>query len=156
MARLTDQRGQAIPLVLGVIAVLVAGIAGTAVIGATRVAAGGARLAADLAALSAGRALLDGIPRAMVDPWNIRRRLTSIADAAAGRSATASGAQVVSVRLLEGDPVPTQVEVRVRRAAPMGLWATATARAGLLAVASVPADGPVGWATGGGYSGPLM
>ncbi|MBJ7366677.1 MAG: hypothetical protein JHC53_08800, partial [Thermoleophilia bacterium] len=63
MARLTDQRGQAVPLVLGVIAVLVAGIAGTAVIGATRVAAGGARLAADLAALSAGRALLDGIPR---------------------------------------------------------------------------------------------
>ena len=156
MARLTDQRGQAIPLVLGVIAVLVAGIAGTAVIGATRVAAGGARLAADLAALSAGRALLDGIPRAMVDPWNIRRRLTSIADGAAGRSATASGAHVVSVQLLEGDPVPTQVEVRVRRAAPMGLWVTATARAGLLAVASAPADSPVGWATGGGYSGPLM
>ena len=156
MARFTDQRGQAIPLVLGVIAVLVAGIAGTAVIGATRVAAGGARLAADLAALSAGRALLDGIPRAMVDPWEIRRRLTSVAGDAAGRSARGSGAQVVSVRLLEGDPVPTQVEVRVRRAAPMGLWATATARAGLSAVASVPADGPVGWATGGGYSGPLM
>jgi len=150
------ERGQAMPLVLAAMALVVAALAGAVVLAATRVAAGGARVAADLAALSAGRALLDALPGTMVDPWDLRRRLLAVSDDAARRSATASGAHVVSVQLVPGGAVPTEVQVRVRRPAPMGLTVTATARAGIAASASMGDDGPVGWATGGGYSGPLV
>ena len=51
-------------MVIAVAAVVVAAALGLGAFGALRVASGGARLAADLAALSAGRALLDSIPLA--------------------------------------------------------------------------------------------
>lgn len=156
MRRIRDERGQAMPLVIAAIAVVVAVLGGVFALAATRVAAGGARLAADLAAMSAGRALLDALPSAFADPWGLRNRLQDLTREAAQKAARGTGAQVVTVRLLAGDPVPTEVEVRVRRPAPMGLSVTATARAGIAAAAGMPADGPVGWATGGGYSGPLV
>lgn len=154
--RLGGQRGQALPLVLAAAALVVSCTLGLAAMGAMHVARGGARLAADLAALSAGRALLDALPDALADPWDIRGRLTQAVGDAARMSAVASGAQVSEVRLLSGDPVPTQVEVRVTRSAPMGLSVTATARVGLAASAREAVDGPTGWATGGGYTGPVV
>ena len=156
MRTANGERGQAMPLVLAAVALVVAAMTGAVVLAATRIAQGGARVAADLAALSAGRAMLDALPGAMVDPWDLRRRLLAVSDDAARRSATASGAHVVSVQLVPGGAVPTEVQVRVRRPAPMGLTVTATARAGIAASASMGDEGPVGWATGGGYSGPLV
>ena len=144
------------PLVLAAVALVVAAMAGVVVLAATRIAAGGARVAADVAALSAGRALLDALPSAVVDPWNLRQHLLAVSGDAARQSARASGARVVSVRLTGSSALPTEVEVRVRRPAPMGLSVTATARAGIAASASMDDAGPVGWATGGGYSGPLV
>jgi len=144
------------PLVLGAVVLIVAAMAGVVVMAATRIAAGGARAAADLAALSAGRALLNALPAAMVDPWDLRRRLLQVSDDAARASAGASGARVVSVRLLPDGPMPTQVQVQVRRPAPLGLAVTATARAGIAVQATVVDGGPVGWATGGGYEGLLV
>jgi hypothetical protein len=119
------------------------------------VASSGARLAADLAALSAGRALLDSIPAALVDPWGIRARLMRDAGVAASASARGSGAEVVDLRLVGEGRLPLQVEVRVRRAGPMGVRVSATARAGV-AVSANAASGPVGWASGGGYTGPVV
>jgi hypothetical protein len=130
MRTASGERGQTMPLVLAAVALVVAAMAGAVVLAATRIAQGGARVAADLAALSAGRAMLDALPGAMVDPWDLRRRLLAVSDDAARRSATASGAHVVSVQLVPGGAVPTEVQVRVRRPAPMGLTVTATARAG--------------------------
>jgi hypothetical protein len=153
---LRDQRGQAVPLVLAIAAVAVAAVMGVAAVGGLRVASGGARLAADLAALSAGRALLDAIPQALVDPWGVRDRLRRAAHAAAASSARGSGARVVDVRLVGEGRIPMEVQVRVRRPGPLGVQVSATARAGVAATAAVAGGGPVGWATGGGYSGPLV
>lgn len=154
-ARVCEQRGQATPVVLGVAAIALVAVLGIAAVGGMRVASSGARLAADLAALSAGRALLDAIPQALVDPWGIRPRLRREAGDAAGASARGSGAEVVHVRLVGEGQVPLQVEVRVRRPGPLGVGVSATARAGVLVSASAT-SGPVGWATGGGYSGPVV
>ena len=150
------QRGQAIPVVLALCAIAVAVVLGLGAVGALRVASGGARLAADLAALSAGRALLDAIPSALIDPWNLRARLRDAAARAASDAAEGSGARVDSVRLVGEARIPMEVEVRVGRPGPLGTRVTATARAGIAAVAGMPEDGPAGWATGGGYSGPLV
>lgn len=154
MAR--DQRGQAMPLVLAVAAVAVAVVLGIAAVGGLRVASGGARLAADLAALSAGRALLDAVPEALVDPWGIRQRLGAEAAGAARASARGSGAHVADVRLVGEGRIPLEVQVRVVRPGPLGVRVSATARAGVAATAQVADGGPVGWASGGGYSGPLV
>lgn len=153
--RVRDQRGQATPLVLAVAAVALVAVLGLGAMGGLRVASSGARLAADLAALSAGRALLDAIPDALVDPWGIRSRLRREAGEAASASARGSGAEVVDVRLVGEGHLPLQVEVRVRRPGPLGVSVSATARAGLQVSASAGA-GPVGWASGGGYTGPVV
>ena len=144
------------PVVLALAAIGVAVVLGLGALGALRVASGGARLAADLAALSAGRALLDAIPSALLDPWDLRTRLRDAARRAASHSAEGSGARVDRVQLVGQARIPMEVEVRVRRPGPLGTSVTATARAGVAAVAGMPDDGPVGWATGGGYSGPLV
>jgi len=154
--RARDQSGQAMPLVLAVAAIAVVAVLGMTAVGGMRVAAGGARLAADLAALSAGRALLDALPGALVDPWGLRARLERVTRAAAAASASGSGARVVDVRLVGEGRIPMQVQVRVRRPGPMGVGVSATARAGIAVSAAAVGDGPVGWATGGGYSGPLV
>ncbi len=154
--RLRGQRGQALPVVIAVAAVVVAAALGLGAFGALRVASGGARLAADLAALSAGRALLDSIPAAMLDPWDVRRALERAVRSAAARSARASGADLHSMRLIGDGRIPTAVQVRVRRPGPLGIDVTATARAGIAATAGTTDGGPVGWASGGGYSGPLV
>jgi hypothetical protein len=155
-ARMCGQHGQALPLVLAVAAVVVAAALGLGAFGALRVASGGARLAADLAALSAGRALLAAIPAAMLDPWDLRRALDRPVRDAASRAARGAGAVLDEVRLLGDGRIPTGVQVRVRRAGPLGVGVSATARAGIAAAAGGADGGPVGWATGGGYSGPLV
>ncbi len=154
--RACDQRGQALPIAMAVAAVCAAVVMGLGALGGVRVASNGARLAADLAALSAGRALLDAIPDAVVDPWDIRSRLRRAASGAAAEAARGSGARVTGVVLVGGGRIPMQVQVSVRRPGPLGVQASATSRAGVAVPAGSVADGPVGWATGGGYSGPLV
>jgi hypothetical protein len=63
---------------------------------------------------------------------------------------------VLDVRLVGEGRIPMEVQVRVRRPGPLGVQVSATARAGVAATAAVAGGGPVGWATGGGYSGPLV
>ena len=152
---LRRQQGQAMPVVLAVAAVALACVLGLGAVGGLRVASGGARLAADLAALSAGRALLGAIPAALVDPWGVRHHLAKAASQAAAASARGTGATVTAVRLLGDGALPMQVEVRVARRGPLGVRVSATARAGLAATATAVWD-PVGWASGGGYTGPVV
>ena len=154
--RAVDQRGQALPIAIAVAAICAAVVMGLGAIGGLRVASNGARLAADLAALSAGRALLDAIPDALVDPWDIRARLRDAASGAAAQAARGSGARVTRVVLVGDGRIPMQVQVSVRRPGPLRVEVSATSRAGVAIATAVAAAGPVGWATGGGYSGPLV
>lgn len=148
------EAGQALPLALAVAAVLLVGVVSLFVLGRAQLAVAQAQTAADLAALSAGRELGARLGEVALDPVSAsgawRERLGEVAR----QAAAPAGARVESLRFPDGAWPPTGVEVVVSSPGPRGTRARATARAGLAVPASGDA-GPTGWATGGGYSGPL-
>jgi hypothetical protein len=150
------QRGQALPLAIGLALLVLLGAAALFVLGRVQLAAARAQTAADLAALSAGRELAARLGEAAVagpaSAAGWRARLAR----AAGPAAAASGARVEGVALPGGAWPPTAVEVTVSAPGPRGARVRAVARAGLTAPTHAAAGGPVGWARGGGYSGPLV
>lgn len=155
MEQRRHQAGQALPLALALATVIVLGVVALFVLGRAQLAAAQAQTAADLAALSAGRELsarlgeiaLDGPEDAAA--W--RSRLARTAGAAAGPA----GAQVERLRFPGAGWPPVSVEVVVSSPGPRGTRARAVARAGLVVAGTTGDAGPAGWATGGGYSGPL-
>jgi hypothetical protein len=149
------ESGQALPLALALAALVLLGGVAVFALGRVQLAGAQAQTAADVAAISAARELRDRLgeiatdPPARSDAW--RRRLAAVAAEAAGPA----GARVESLAL-PGDPwPPTAVEVVVSSAGPAGTRVRAVARAGL-AVSAPLAAGPVSWASGGGYAGPLV
>jgi hypothetical protein len=134
--------------------VLLVGVVSLFVLGRAQLAVAQAQTAADLAALSAGRELGARLGEVALDPVSAsgawRERLGEVAR----QAAAPAGARVESLRFPDGAWPPTGVEVVVSSPGPRGTRARATARAGLAVPASGDA-GPTGWATGGGYSGPL-
>jgi hypothetical protein len=148
--------GQALPLVLGVALLLVMGAVAVFALGRVQLAASQAQTAADLAAVSAARELRDRLGEvALDDPgaeaaW--RARLTDAARAAAAPA----GARVEGLRFPEAAWPPAAVEVTVSVAGPGDQRVRALARAGLTVAARVDAEGRTGFASGGGYSGPLV
>jgi hypothetical protein len=151
-----SQRGQALPLAIAVALLVLLGGVALFALGRVQLAAAKAQTAADLAAVSAARELraslgqvaLDGRGRA--EAW--RRRLEAAADSAAGPA----GARVEAVALPGGSWPPTAVEVTVSAPGPRGSRARAIARAGLVVSAAVAGGERTSWASGGGYSGPLV
>ncbi|MGE0025639.1 MAG: transglycosylase SLT domain-containing protein [Thermoleophilia bacterium] len=152
------QQGQALPLVLVTAALVMAGAVALFAIGRAHVAVVRAQTVADVAAVSAARELRARLGEVAADPngaassaaW--RARLAAVA----GAAARPAGARVEAIAF--PDPAswpPTSVQVEVSVPAPRGLRARAVARAGLLASAAMPA-GATGWASGGGYQGPLV
>jgi D-alanyl-D-alanine carboxypeptidase len=162
------ERGQAVLLLLGVLA---AAAVGAFVLGAVARGIGVAsthQRAADLGALAGARALRDAYGRlfepAVVAGVPNPRHLSRAAYLALGRAAALAGARhngaravtvgfpdaasfaPVRVRVIVGDPIVVAAGTGVRR-----LAAAARAEAEL----APPADAAFGWATGGGYSGPL-
>lgn len=148
------EAGQALPLALAVAAVLLVGVVSLFVLGRAQLGVAQAQTAADLAALSAGRELGARLGEVALDPVSAsgawRERLGEVAR----RAAAPAGARVESLRFPDGAWPPSGVEVVVSSPGPRGTRARATARAGL-AVPALGDAGPTGWATGGGYSGPL-
>jgi len=167
-ARVAEESGQATPLVLGAVFVLVVGAVVAVAIAGAITGKGQAQRAADLAALSAARSMKDDLPRLLAPPtlpnglpnpqhmpkpvYLARARFTAM------RIATANGASplTASVRFpdaLSYAPVRAKVIVRLR-AEGSGVvdpvWAEARVGASL-SMGSVPAV-----ASGGGYSGPLV
>jgi soluble lytic murein transglycosylase-like protein len=132
---------------VGVIALLMLGVAGVGHMAMANLAAAQARNAADFAALSAGRELarrsaMSGRP---IDQGGLR--------AVAERVARDSGARLEEVAVesaAAGRPV--EVVVRVAVAGPLGLPVAARSRARVAAAAESASR----WATGGGYRGPLV
>ena len=150
------QRGQALALVLALALLLLAGAMAVFALGRAHLAAARAQGAADLAALSAAaelRARLGEI--AAGGPADASRWRARLADAA-GQAARAMGARVEHVVPVgEGWP-PLAVQVAVSEPGPRGTRARAVARAGLVFAPAAPGEERTGWATGGGYAGPLV
>ena len=150
------ERGQAAPLALAVGLLVVLGAVALFVLGRVQLAAAQAQTAADVAAISAGREMWAHLGEIAVDGpagaarW--RARLTAVSSAAAAPG----GARVESLRIPGGAWPPTAVEVVVSSPAPRGSRVRAIARAGVVVSAGGSGAGPVGLASGGGYSGPLV
>ena len=151
------QRGQAAPLALAVGLLVVLGAVALFLLGRVQLAAAQAQTAADLAAISAGREMWDHMGQIAFDGpagaarW--RARLTAVSSAAAAPG----GARVESLRIPGAAWPPTAVEVVVSSPGPRGSRLRATARAGVVVSAgSGLGAGPIGRASGGGYSGPLV
>ena len=171
------ERGQALPLVLGIAGAV---IAGSLVLGAFSQALGGKsrhQRAADLAAVSAARAMRDAYPR-LFEPATLengaanprhldRGEYLALARRAAIRAGRANGVPLAGddVSFPERDsfaPVRVRVavsgetEVRIasgeRQAREVAVRAAATAE--LIPAVGSGLDGPA-FASGGGYSGPL-
>lgn len=147
------QRGQALPLVLAVWAILLAVVFGAFQLGRAHLVAARAQTLADLAAISAARSLLGSHV-----PVGAGGRLEAATRGAAVDALGGTGAQLRSVRVVGRTGVPLAVDVTVRIPGPLGTTATAVARAGpaLGSLGADPGDGPVVQASGGGYSGPLV
>jgi soluble lytic murein transglycosylase-like protein len=149
------QRGQALPLVLVVAALVLAGSLALFALGRAQLAVTRAQVAADVAAISAARELRARIGEAAGEPvatsgaW--RARLAAVAVAAAAPA----GARVEALSFPDDGWPPMSVQVIVSAPGPRGLRARAVARAGLVASAVLADDG-AGWASGGGYAGPLV
>lgn len=166
-AQLAGEGGQATPLVLGAVFVLVAGAVVAVAIAGAITGKGQAQRAADLAALSAVRSMKDDLPRLLAPPtlpnglpnpehmpkpvYLARARFTAL------RIATANGASPLTASVRFPDaisyaPVRARVSLRLRAegsAAVDPVWAEARIGASL-SMGAVPAI-----ASGGGYSGPL-
>jgi len=145
-------RGQALLPALALALLVLLGAGAVAVVGAGHVAAARAQRVADLAALSAVRAVLLR-PGPWRDPPDHAALRARVARVLAPVLADSRG-RLTAVAVPPGRWPPTEVEVVVAVPAPLGTWAGARARAGLEVDGA--AGGVDGWARGGGYSGPLV
>lgn len=142
---------------MGVVVLLIVAAGAVFAIGHVHLAAARAQTSADLAALAAARDLRDRLGEVPPRIGREAARAGLVADMTATATAVAepAGGRVVAVRPVgEGWP-PTAVEVTVAHRGPGGRPVRAIARAGLVAGGPGP-DGRTGWATGGGYAGPLV
>jgi hypothetical protein len=148
--------GQALPLALATALVVLLGAVALFTLGRVQLGAAQAQTAADLAAISAARELRDRLAEIAADPPARAARWRERLAAVAGESAGPAGARVEALALPGGTWPPTAVEVTVSAPGPAGTRVRALARAGLV-VSATPGSGErSGWASGGGYSGPLV
>jgi hypothetical protein len=149
------QAGQALPLALATAVVVVLGAVSLFVLGRVQLAAAQAQTAADLAAISAGRELGARFGEVALDApegagaWRARLAVTARAAAAP------AGARLETLSFPGNAWPPTAVEVIVSSPGPRGSRVRAVARAGLTLSGALADPGPTGWASGGGYAGPL-
>jgi hypothetical protein len=167
-AMLRAERGQALPLALGAIAVLLTAVAILVSVAGALTGKGRVQRAADLVALAAARSMRDDLDR-LLAPARLpdgRANPLHLAKAAylrrARRAASAAAREngVDPRRLLVSFPDRASfAPLRARAAVSASLSGIAgTVRSSAVAEAVPPSDGgggQSGWASGGGYSGPL-
>jgi hypothetical protein len=169
MTRLRGETGQALVALVGVMAAV---LVGAWILGAVAKGVGAKgehQRAADLGALAGARAMLDAYPRLfeppMIDGVRNPRHLEKAAYLASGRrvagqTAGRNGARAVDVTFPDGRTMaPVRIRVLVRDPVTVeaggerrSLAIKAVAEAELAAAFG---GGPQGYATGGGYKGPL-
>ncbi|HET7455875.1 MAG TPA: transglycosylase SLT domain-containing protein [Solirubrobacterales bacterium] len=169
---LREERGQALILALGGALALIAGALALVAIAGAVTGKGRAQRAADLVAISAVRSMRDDLPHLLAPPHLAdgrpnpnhleKGRYLARAEAAALAAARANEVDPRRVRVRFPDAssfVPVRAEVTVVAALREGNGHRVEASA--VAEAAAPygtaaADGAMGMATGGGYSGPLI
>ena len=156
MTRHMGQRGQALPIVVMLGAVILFGGIGVFWLGRAHAAQAQAQTAADLTAISAGRRLRELLPLMVAQTGRQRLDWRSRVRATADQIARGNGAQLV--RLTWPDEQrwpPTTVQVTVATAGPAGTRVLAGARA---AIAPGAGDLPDSNGAGGAgqYAGPLV
>ena len=176
-ARLRNESGQALLLVLGMVAVLLAGVGVLAAFGQALGGKSAAQRAADLSAISAARSMQRDYPRLFMPPVlpngapNPRHMSLPVyllrARRAAAVGARRNGARVglTDVTFPGASFAPTRVAVRVRDSVAVNVDGPASrrrrrvgVRARAVAELASPADAVLDFAaraTGGGYDGPL-
>lgn len=150
------QRGQALPIVALLGAVLLFGGACAFWLGRAHAAKAHAQTAADLTAVSAGRQLRDLLPTIVAATGRDRGEWRAHVQTTAAQIARGNGADLIRVTWPEANRwPPTMVQVTVATRGPAGTRLLASARAAL-----APGAGalPEGWSAGGGgqYQGPLV
>jgi len=175
--RLPGERGQALPLMLGMVCVVLAGVMVLAAFGQALGGKSRHQRAADLAAVSAARTMREDYPRlfeppVLEDGVPNPRHLSPAVYLARARAAAVDGARRNGVRVPPGDVdfpgggfAPTRVRVRARGSVHVRVDGTdrrrrrrvavqASAVAELMPAGDGGADQPA-FASGGGYKGPL-
>jgi hypothetical protein len=140
-------------LVAGVL--ILAGAVAVFTLGRVHLSGAQAQSAADLAALSAARELRAGLGEAALDGAGESARWSARLRAVAAEVAAPMGARVESVRFPGTTWPPLAVDVEVSQATSGSMRIRAVARAGIV-FAPPAGDGRTGWASGGGYAGPLV
>ena len=155
MTRRVGQRGQALPIVVMLGAVILFGGIGVFWLGRAHAAKAQAQTAADLTAISAGRRLRELLPQMVAETGRQRVDWRSRVRATADRIARGNGARLVQLTWPD-EPhwPPTTVQVTVATAGPAGTRVLAGARA---AIAPGAGDLPESVSAGGAgqYAGPL-
>jgi hypothetical protein len=168
---LRDESGQALVLLLGAMAAIVTGALLLGALGKAYGAKSHAQRAADLAAVSAARAMQGAYPRLFEPAWLRRgvpnpRHLSLAAYLALARSAAVSAAGANDAHLDPGEVTfpdassfaPVRVTVTLRGRTTLHLSSSARPELSVAARATaalVPDAGRIDIAGGGGYSGPF-
>jgi len=167
---LTGEAGQALPLAMGGVAVLLIAVLALVSIAGALTGKGRAQRAADLAALSAARSMRDDLPRLLSPPLlpggmaNPRHLAKAVYLSRAGRAAIEAGAAngVASSRVRVAFPdrrsfAPVQARVTILGELEAGAESVPVV-ASAVAEAAAPAASPAApaFASGGGYSGRLV
>ncbi len=174
--RRAGERGQALPLLLGVVGAVLVGVLVLAALGQALGGRSRHQRGADLAAVSAARTMKEDYPRLfesarLEDGRPNPRHLSTAAYLARARAAALEGGRRNGVGISSRDVdfpgggfAPTRVRVRARGAVAVPIDGTDRKRRRRVAVKAtavaqlIPAaDGPgePGFASGGGYDGPL-
>lgn len=156
MTNRTGQRGQALPIVAMLGAVLALGGIGVFWLGRAHAAKAQAQTAADLTAISAGRRLRELLPQMVAETGRHHRAWRSVVRSTADEIARGNGARLVRLTWPDGQTwPPTMVQVTVATHGPAGTELLAGARA---AIAPGAGDLPETTSAGGAgqYEGPLV
>jgi hypothetical protein len=166
--RLAGEAGQALPLVIGAVAVLLIVVVALASVAGALSGKGRAQRAADLAALSAARSMRDDLPRllapaelpsGLVNPRHLDKRAFLQRARRAGKAAAAANGIDPRRLAIEFPDRGSFAPLRARAAVTAALRGTdVEVEANATAEAMPAGGGSVGApanATGGGYSGPL-
>ncbi len=174
-ALIDQESGQALPLALGIVAVLVTAAIAMVAFGGALTGKARAQRSADLSALSGARSMRDDLPRLLAPPTidgvpNPMHMSKSVylmrARIAATRSATANGSAPWRVRIEFPDRysyAPLKARSVIRASVDLGtrhpISVHATAEAGMpmptMSLGGAGTGGMPAMASGGGYSGPL-
>lgn len=151
--RRARQAGQIVPVMMVAVIVVAGGGVAAFLLSQAHVAGARAQSVADVAALTAGRALQTELGATGGGRAGLEARLATATTDVVERG----GGRVERLRVLDGGDHPLRVQVIVGVGGPMGTRVRAAAAASVVISERLsPQASAHGWAQGGGYRGPLV